>query len=455
MKTIKDLKLRLKTPKQRKVLERLVLHPSRLEGYKHLARLLAREGDTEGAEKVLRLALTYFPKDRLTREQLAGLYEDMGRTARAAEIYRKLIKEGESWPAYLRLSRIHQKKGDYEGAVAILKSIPSRHPFKERSYIPLYDLLFAMGAHKRGIQNIKAAIRHCGPSHQLVKKLGRLYMKDGQKVEGIKFLKKALRYKPDDLDAVKLIGLANLDLGRYGLARNWFFKILEQDRDSYQAHIELAELALRQDKLDEAKKWVDQILRVQKKKREPWDSRSKLALAEYYLRKGNHKKAVELAVDGLSETPFYYPMELVHAHAILAEGYRALDDEFKAEVHSRIEKALIADSDAFNAFIDLAHQLEKEKKLAEAKEVLEQLLITFPGNILTLLNLAEAQFRRGMTRSAVQLARAAAEGSEGSFIQDKIKALKLLVRVSRASGLEGAARDYERRVKKLLSGGRA
>ncbi len=88
-------------------------------------------------------------------------------------------------------------------------------------------------------------------------------------------------------------------------------------------------------------------------------------------------------------------------------------------------------------------------KAFQAKEVLEQLLIPFPGNILTLLNLAEAQFRRGMTQSAIQLARAAAAGDEGSFARDKITAMKLLVRISRAGGMDAAARDYERRLKKL------
>jgi len=200
---------------------------------------------------------------------------------------------------------------------------------------------------------------------------------------------------------------------------------------------------------------VDGIRRVQKKKGEPWDSRSKLAMAEYCLRKEDYKKAVELAADGLGETPFYYPGELIHAHGILAKGYEALEDSFKSEAHSRIEKALIENPDAFNAFIDLARKLEKEKKLDEAKEVLEQLLITFPGNALTLLSLAEAQFRRGMAESAVQLARAAAAGDAGSFLQDQVKALKLLIRISRAAGKQGVARDYERRLTKLLAGDNA
>ena len=452
MKTIKDLKLKLKTPKQKEVYGRIVEQPSRIEGYRHLARLLAREGDQASAENVLRLALSLFPKDRLTREQLAGLYEEMKKPARAAEIYRSLIKEGESWSSYVRLARILKKKGDWEGALAAFKSIPYQHPFRERAYPQLYDLLFVMGDHKRGIKNAEECIQRCGPSFQWYKKLGRLHMKGGNKAQGIEWLKKALRLNPDDLDTVKLIGLANLDLGNKGVARNWFKKILESDPDSYQARIELAELSLREGKLDEAKKWVDGIRRVQKKKGEPWDSRSKLAMAEYCLRKEDYRQALELAAAGLAETPFYYPGELIRAHGILAEGYAAREDAFKSEVHSRIEKALAENPDAFNAFVGLARKLEKERKLDQAKEVLEQLLITFPGNALTLLSLAEAQFRRGMADSAVQLARAAAGSDAGSFLQDQVKALKLLIRISRAAGKDGAARDYERRLAKLQAG---
>ena len=226
MKSIKDLKLKLTTPKEKEIYERIILQPSRLEGYKHLARLLAKEDDQAAAEKVLRLALALFPKDRLTREQLATLFEEMGSPARAMNIYRQLIKEGKSWSAYLRLARILKKKGDLEGAVGVFKSISARSPFKERTFIPLYDLYFIMGSHKRGINNMKQAIKFSGANSRLLKKLGRLCMKDGQTQEGIKYLKQALRYDRNDLDTVKLIGLSNRYLGHYGIAKNWFFKIL-------------------------------------------------------------------------------------------------------------------------------------------------------------------------------------------------------------------------------------
>jgi len=57
-----------------------------------------------------------------------------------------------------------------------------------------------------------------------------------------------------------------------------------------------------------------------------------------------------------------------------------------------------------------------------------------------------------MTTSAVQLARAASSANAGRFIQDKIKAMQLLIRVSKAAGQAGAARDYERQLKKLQAG---
>jgi len=451
MKTIKDLKLKLKNDKQKEVYERIVDRPSLPEPYKFLARLLQKEGEYKQAEEVLRLARSRFPKDRLIREQLASLYEEMGRTARAIDIYRELIRGGESWASHVRLARIYRKKGNTEEAISLFKNIPWRHPFKARTFPYLYTIFFVIGDHKRGIQNLKEALRYGGPNHRYIKDLGRLHMKAGDKQVGIKYLKQSLKYKPDDLDAVKLIGLAHLDLGNYGLARRYFKQILKKDPGSYQAQIQLAELCLLQHRLDEAKKWLDKIRRNQKNRGEPWDSRSKLAMGEYYLKKNRYKKAAEITSEGLSETPFYYPMEIVHAHSLLEAAYRGLGDDFKTEVHSLIHRALAVKPDAFSTLISLARQLEKKRKLALAKEVLEQLLVTFPGNVLALVNLAAAQFGRGMTESAVQLARAAASTSDESFVQDKVKALRLLARICRSRREEGAARAYERQAEKLAA----
>jgi tetratricopeptide (TPR) repeat protein len=449
MKIIEDLRLKLTTGKEKEVYQRILHRPTLTEPYKFLARLLEKEGDLVQAEAVLRLARSRFPGDRLVREQLADLYEKMKKKARAIDIYRELIREGKSWSAYTRLVRIYKNSGKLEEAVKLLQRVPSSSPFKERTYPALFNLFFVMGDHRRGIRNLEEAIRRFGPNHRYVKDLGRLHMKAGLKREAIGYLRRSLKYQRDDLDAVKWIGLAYLDLGEYGMARRTFLRILEEDPGSYQAMIQLAELCLLQERLDEAKKWLDGIRRIQKRKGEPWDSRSKLAMGEYYLKKGSYRKAVEMTRDGLSETPFYYPMELVHAHSLLKEAYRELGDEFRADLHGLIQQALAENPDPFSALMGLARSLEKKKDLALAKEVLEQLLVTFPGNILILVNLAEAQFERGMTESAVHLARAAQAASAGSFLQDKIKALELLARISRAKGEAGAARVYERQAEKI------
>lgn len=452
MKTIKDLRLKFKTAKEKDVYQRILYRPTLPEPYKYLARLFAKAGDQDQAEAVLRLARSRFPKDRLIREQLADLYEKMKKQARAIDIYKELIREGKSWSAYTRLVRIYKNSGKLEEAIKLLQRISSSSPFKERTYPALYNLFFVMGDHRRGIRNLEEAIRKFGPNHRYIKDLGRLQMKAGRKREAIKYLRRSLKYQPDDLDAVKWIGLAYLDLGEYGMARRTFLRILKEQTDSYQAMIQLAELSLLQGRLDDAKKWLDNIRRIQKKKGEPWDSRSKLAMGEYYLKKGSYKKAVEMTREGLGETPFYYPMELVHAHGLLKEAYRELGDDFNTELHSLVERALAAKPDPFDALMDLARSLEKKKELSLAKEVLEQLLVTFPGNILILINLAESQFERGMTESAVQLARAASGASAGSFLQDKVKALQLLARITRAKGEAGAARVYERQAARIEAG---
>jgi len=449
MKSIKDLKLKLRGPKEREIQGRILDRPS-LEGpYKHLARLLARRGEMEQAEAVLKLALSVFPRDRLINEQLAGLYEEMGKPARAVSIYKKLIEAGESWSAHVRLARIYKKQGKFEEAVSVFKKVPRNSPFKERTYPALYDLLFVMEAHNRGISNLKEAIRHYGETHRRIKNLGRLHMKVGKKKEAIEYLQKAFRMKKDDYDALKWVGLAHLDLGDYSGARRVFKKILGFEPESYQAMIQLAELSLLEGKLEEAKSWLDKIRQIQKRKKEPWDSRSKLAMGRYYLESGKCAEAVKLVQEGLGETPFYYPMEVLQAHSLLEQAYSELGDEFHGRVHGLVREALGKNLDVFGSLTDLALELEKKRELELAKEVLEQLLVTFPGNTLVLVNMAEAQFKRGMSESAVQLARAASHTAEGSFLQDKIKALKLVARISRARGHEAAAKDYERQAAKL------
>ncbi len=452
MKKIQDLGLKFKTAKQKEVYKRVVDRPYLQEPYKYLAQLFEREGAMGEAEKVLRLARERFPKDHLVQEQLAALYDAMGKTGRSIDIYKQLIKGGKSWSAYVRLARIRRESGEIEAAISLFQSVPASHPFKVKAFHNLYTLFFILSDHKRGIANLKQAIRHCGPCHRFIKDLGRLHMKAGKKKEAIEYLKEALKYQADDLDAVKLIGLAYLDMGKYGMARRYFNKILKADPGSYQAQIQLAELCLLQNRLEEAKQWIDKIRRAQKKKGEPQDSRSKLATGEYYLKKGKYKKSLEVTLDGLGETPFYYPMELLRAHSLLEAAYRGLGDEFKTGVHGLIRQALTENPDPFAVLIGLARRLKQKKKMEEAKEVLEQILLTFPGNALVLVNLAEAQFKRGMTESAIQLARAAAASPKNAFIKDRVKALKLLAQVNRAVGREGVARDCERQVKKILAG---
>ena len=447
MKSVTELELKLANELEKKAYERVRSHPDRPDAYRALARLLQRNADPARAERVLLLAESLFPADRLTREKLSEYYEETKQIPRAIAVCRRLLKRGDSWTAYIRLSRIYKNQGDPEASVALLQSIPEGHPFKERTYPVLFNLLFVMNDHKRGIKNLKEAIRVCGPCHRFVKDLGRLQMKAGKKAEAIALLRRALADQPDDLDTVKLIGLAHLDLGEYDQARGRFREILEKDPDSYQAMIQLAELCLHEHKLEEAKEWLDRIKAVQKKKGEPWDSRSKLALGEYWVKKEEPGKAIPITLEGIKETPFYYPMELVHAYSVLEEACREVKDECRTKLCAEIRAAISKDPDVFSALIALADKLKKKNELLLAKEVLEHLLLTFPGNALVLVELAEAQFRRGMFESAVQIARSASLAPAGSFARDKARALKLLSGVCRKMGDEAAAENYARQAR--------
>lgn len=441
MAKVSQLKVRLDSEEKREVYEKIKHKPQNRDYYERLARLCEKGNNIEDAERVLRFGLLVCPKDRHLKEQLAHLYMTNGDEARAVDILKQLIRKHpvESWSSYLRLGRIYKERGEMEKAVAVFQSIDPKSPLKERSHENLYTLFFIMQDHDRGIKSLREVIRRFGENHRRTKDLGRLYMKKGNKIQAIKWLKKSLKYEPDDMDARIFIGLAYLDAGEYGNARRTFKRVLKLKRGSYPALINLAELSLLQGRLAEAKKILMQIRR-----KDPTDSRSKVGLGEYWLKKGKPEKAIPITEKGLGETPFYYPMELVRAHAILGEAYGRLGNNKMEIVHKAISKRLALGADPFDAMMGLRKIYRKEGKFDLAEEVLNQILATFPGNALVLLEMARAQFDRGMAGKAIALCQEALKEKEEKFIRDRIEALKLLARIYRGQKMPGKAREQEK-----------
>jgi tetratricopeptide (TPR) repeat protein len=438
---IKDLKVKLDSEEKREVYKRIQRQPANRDYYARLSRICIRDKNLEDAERVLRFGLRACPSDRHLQELLAQVYIDMGKRARAVDHLKYLIRKfpEESWTSYMRLARLYREQGELEKSVEVFESIAPDNPLRERSHDYLYTLFFIMQDHDRGIENLKEASRRFGVNHRRTKDLGRLYMKKGNKKQAIKWLKKALEFDPDDLDARILIGLAYLDAGEYANARRTFHKVLQLKRGSYPALINLAELDLLQGRLEEAKKILMRIHR-----RDPFDSRHKLGLGEYWLGKGRPKKAIPFAEKGLSETPFYYPLELVRAHDILQRAYAAQGDTSRASVHEEIRKRLSKGADPFNVMLGLAKEYRKAGESELAGEVLNQLLTTFPGNALALVEMAQAQFARGMAEKAIDLCARALEDTEGRFIKDRIEALKLMARIYRDMKKPELARRQEK-----------
>lgn len=438
---VKKLQIALDTEEKIDTVEKIKLKPKNKDYYARLARLCAKEGNLKDAEKALKFGLSAIPSDRRLMEQLAQLYVDMGKTRQAIDVLNSVLRRypTESWSAYGKLARLYKKQGEFEKAVQVFESIGPDNPFRERAFASLFILFFVMQDHTRGIKNLKQAIKEFGVNHRRAKDLGRLYMKKNNKKQAVKWLKKALQHKPDDMDARILIGLAYFDAKEYRNARMTFNKVLKLKRGSYPALINLAELSLLQGRLEEAKKI---LLKIRRK--DPWDSRHKVGLGEYWLKKERPKIALRYAEQGLKETPFYYPLELVRAHDIVGKACAALGNETRATVHEAIRSKLAAGVDPFDAMMELAKQYQKEKKPALAEEVLGQLLATFPGNALALVEMAQARFSRGMAESAVDLCREALKDQGSRFVKDRISALNLMAQIYHDLGKHGLARDQEK-----------
>jgi len=95
--------------------------PKFMSSYYYLALIYQNRDDLKGAEKNLLKAISLTKNDNvkaLPAFRLAGIYEEMGKTAKAIKYYELTIAgEPLMWNAYGRLGAIYEKKGELKTAL--------------------------------------------------------------------------------------------------------------------------------------------------------------------------------------------------------------------------------------------------------------------------------------------------------------------------------------------------
>ncbi len=119
-------------------------------------------------------------------------------------------------------------------------------------YLNLAVIFKDLARYELGIKFLNAARIKFKDDFRLLGILGRMYFLNGQLDESISVLSRLLELQPSDQDALITLGLCYQEKINDQKAQAYFQKALESDKDNVIAHLSLADLYYRQNKLAES-----------------------------------------------------------------------------------------------------------------------------------------------------------------------------------------------------------
>lgn len=385
------------------------------------------------------------PQQILARELAAK-----GDVSLAVKVYQDLIKRFPAeYPNYKELEKLYLRIGRPQSAISLYRRIGRKHPLRQKSYKRLTGIYRYIGNLKQSISYLRREIKEYGLAPKRCKELGKLYLANGQYVKAIQSFQNALAQDKGDGGTRVWLGKALLENGNYELAEFEFAELLRKNSEDFQALIHMAELRIRENRLDESKKFLSETERYY-----PDNSRVKLCRAEIDFLEGKFKPAAKLAEEVLKKTPLYYIWEQVRCHRVLKHAYRALHDQKKSKLHKEMQDALMKTSDVFSGLIGIAELKIKNGKAEDGKKLLEYILDLYPGNAHARIALAEVCLLKKDDRKAIEIAEEVLKDTPPRFTMEISRAHAVLAKAYRRLSERGKAAHHKRQRATLRSRGK-
>ena len=139
---------------------------------------------------------------------------------------------------------------EFNRAIKIYQGIAEKNDIM--GYLNLAVIFKDLGHHELGIKVLNYSRIKFGNDFRVLGFLGRLYYLNGQIDPAISVLSRLDKLKPDDQDALITLGLCYQEKGNGQKAQEYFQKALELNKNNVIAHLSLAGLYYRQNKLVES-----------------------------------------------------------------------------------------------------------------------------------------------------------------------------------------------------------
>ena len=357
-----------------------------------LAEILVRQGRTPEAVQLLNDLVARDSTNTLALLSLGNLYNRLGNAQRAAEYFEKVLTvdpRNDDATKYLLQTFLTQR--DYAAVARVARGIPEGSAIKGLGhYFEALSLLQGQPADNRGaLVLLERALQASAPTPQVLTTIGYVLLSERRAQEAAERLAQAVALAPDSVDALNLLGIASIQLGRPELAVGQLERALANTESTELSNL-LARLYFMQGRVDRG---LAELLKSGDSTGQPTEAESALRTL-YQFHSGEFEQSESGFREALARTP-----EAVHLRLLLIASLLK-QNRFEAAAREA-EQALTLHPEQGVALLNLLAMAKLGGgELAAAEEALKTALAQDPAARTTRVNLSTVYFRTRQFASA-------------------------------------------------------
>ncbi len=249
----------------------LKVDPARIDLLNEMGAIHLAHGRAEEAAQAFERSLRVSAEQPAVQARLADAFERLGRSKEAEARYREAVRQHPSnLTATLRLAEFLQRQGKEEAALASLRDARSRlGPYRHildrrvgRLVAARGDRAYRAGDHATAVAAFQEALRADPRNAQYLINLGWAQRRLGAGAEAARAWKQALQIDPGRSSLYRHIADVALEQDDLTEAAAMYGRAWARAERQPAVPFRLAEIALDEGRLDDARQWLDQLFRL-------------------------------------------------------------------------------------------------------------------------------------------------------------------------------------------------
>ncbi|MGR3319143.1 MAG: tetratricopeptide repeat protein [Candidatus Anammoxibacter sp.] len=357
-----------------------------------LSTIYDKQGKFDEAIEVAKQILGKKPDDFVAHTQLSILYLKTSKFDEAFSEAEKAINSGPSLAlppiVYFVKGRVLLQKKDYINAVAQLSKVTKSMPNLADAHYFLAIALMEMDRKEQAKSEFKTAIRLAPESVHPKVVLANLFARDGELREAISLGKDVLYLEPGNVNAMQVIGMAYLKLGKVNEAERQFNEINKLNPSI--ADISMAYLSLELGQLSKCIRQCEDIIKIN-----PNSAKVHNILGNAYVKRREFDKGIEQFLKAIE-----IDRGSTNSYLSLSNAYIMVQDF--ADAIKTLEKLISLTPRNISANIVLANLYKNDGNIDKAINIFEKVVEIKP-DYLPRTQLAGLYLLKGDTDKSIYL----------------------------------------------------